>query len=73
MRVSIVDVNTDIRHIFDNLLRAIETSGTTPYHCEAVLLIRLNLVLIFDLLSELIVVILGIIEPKTAVRHLLEM
>lgn len=72
MRVSIVYVYAYIRHIFDDLLRAVEPSGTAADDSKAVLLIRLDFVLIFDLLLEFIVVVLCVIEPEGAERGLLE-
>ncbi len=67
VRVSIVYVYAYIRHIFDDLLRAVEPSGAAADDSEAVLLIRLDFVLIFDLLLEFIVIVLGVIEPEGTV------
>jgi len=66
--ISVIDVHTNIRHILDNLLCAIETSWAASNNCKAVLLVRLDLMLTFDLLLEFRIVVLSIIEPKGAKR-----
>lgn len=64
MWVPVVDVHSDIGHILNNLLGTIETSRAATYDSESVLFVRFDLKLIFDILFELAVVILGIVETE---------
>ena len=67
VRVAIEDVDSDFRHILENLLGAVEAGWATSNNSKTVIFVRLHHVLGFDTLFELRVVVLGYHEGKPTI------
>jgi hypothetical protein len=66
MRVSIVNVYSNVWNILQYLLCTVEASRSATYDGKSILLVRLYLMLSLDTLFEILVVVLGHIETETS-------